>query len=191
MGKVVLDMSMSLDGFIAGPNDDLERVHNWMFPASRDVAERDAEVVDEMFRTTGAVVMGRRTFDVGVKENGWSGWVDDPPFQVPIFVPTHHVPDKAAKGGSMFTFVTDGVERAVEQAKAVAGDKNVNVNGASIAQQCLRADLLDEMHLHLVPVLLGDGIQLFERTGTEHIELERTGLIEVSGVTHLRFRIVK
>jgi dihydrofolate reductase len=110
---------------------------------------------------------------------------------VPTFVVTHTVPQEWVYEGSPFTFVTDGVESAVEQAKAVAGDKDVAVGAASIAQQCIRAGLLDEVHVDLVPVLLGGGVRLFEHPGTTPTELESTRVIEAPDVTHLTFRVVK
>jgi dihydrofolate reductase len=110
---------------------------------------------------------------------------------VPVFVVTHTVPQEWAYEGSSFTFVTDGVESAVEQARAVAGDKDVAVGSASIAQQCIRAGLLDEIHVDLVPVLLGDGVRLFDHLGPGPIELERARVVEAPGVTHLTFRVVK
>ena len=114
-----------------------------------------------------------------------------PPLGVPTFVVTHSVPQEWVYEGSPFTFVTDGLESAVEQARAVAGDKNVAVGAASIAQQCIRAGLLDEIHIDLVPVLLGDGIRLFDHLGAGPIELESTEVIEGAGVTHLTFRVVR
>ena len=117
------------------------------------------------------------------------GW--QPPLGVPTFVATHTVPQEWVYEGSPYTFITDGVESAVGQAKVVAGDKNVAVGAASIAQQCIRAGLLDEIHIDLVPVLLGNGVRLFEHLGTEPIQLERTRVIEAPGVTHLTFRVVK
>ena len=133
----------------------------------------------------GAFVTGRRTFDI---TNGWGG---SPPLGVPAFVVTHTVPQEWVYEGSPFTFVTDGVESAVERAKAVAGDKDVAVGAASIAQQCLQAGLLDEIHIDLVPVLLGDGVRLFDHLGTGPIELQRTRVIEAPDVTHLTFRVVR
>ena len=110
---------------------------------------------------------------------------------VPVFVVTHTIPQEWAYEGSPFTFVTDGLESAVEQAKAVAGGKDVGVLAANIVQQCIRAGLLDEIHVDLVPVLLGDGVRLFEHLGTEPIELESTRVIQGAGITHLTFRVVK
>ena len=128
---------------------------------------------------------GRRTFDL---TNGWGG---RHPLDVPVFVLTHTVPQEWVYEGSPFTFVTDGLESALEQAKAVAGDKDVGVGAANLVQQCIRAGLLDEIHVDLVPVLLGDGVRLFDHLGPEPIELESTRVIEGAGVTHLTFRVVK
>ncbi|MCC6457303.1 MAG: dihydrofolate reductase [Caldilineaceae bacterium] len=197
MGKVVFDMSMSLDGFIAGPNDDVERLHAWLYDLTSwrerhglagGQANPDAEVLDESFRNTGAMVMGRRLFDLAQEP-----WGDNPPFHMPVFVVTHHAHEKMIKeGGTTFSFVTDGIESALQQAQAAAGDKDVSVaGGANIIQQYLKAGLLDEIQIHLVPVLLGGGIRLFDHLGTEHIELESTRVIDSVGVTHLRFRVKK
>jgi dihydrofolate reductase len=204
MGKVSVDISMSLDGFIAGPNDSVEnplgdggeRIHEWVYDLAswrerHGIAggrtDTDAEVLDEAFENTGAVVIGKRMFDVA------NGWGDNPPFHMPAFVITHDAREKLVKeGGTTFTFVTDGIESALDQARASAGDKDVSVaGGANIIQQYLSAGLLDEIQIHLVPVLLGEGIRLFDQLGAEQIELERTRVIESPGVTHLRFRIVK
>jgi len=182
MGKVLLDMNMSLDGFIAGPNDEPQGLHDWFFsPAG-------GEVVDESVRKTGAIVMGRRTYDQGAEVDGFA----DSPYTVEHFVLTHHVPEETARGEMTFTFVTEGIESAIERAKVAAGDRNVAVGGgASIAQQCIEAGLVDEIQVHLVPVLLGGGIRLFEHLGAEQIELERIRVIDAPGVTHLMYRIVK
>ena len=203
MGKVVLDISMSLDGFIAAPNDDPERplgdggqrLHDWVFGGKAErsgtsprtsATGSNREVMDESFKTTGAVIMGRRWFDIGE-----GPWGDNPPFQVPCFVLTHDAHEKLFKGATTFTFVTDGIESALKQAQAAAGDKQVGVGGANTAQQYLSAGLLDEIQIHLVPVLLGEGRRLFEHIGTEQIELETTRVISSPGVTHLKFRVVK
>ena len=193
MGTVIFDMSMSLDGFIAGPKDDktpdrelgaLDILHAWMFPPKGNFLE----IAGERFKNVGAVVMGRRMFNLGEEP-----WGDDPPFHMPVFVLTHKPRSKLVKGGgTTYLFVTDGIESALKQAKAMAGDKDVMVEGgANTIQQYLKAGLLDEIHLSLVHVLLGEGIPLFENTGTEHIELEKTSVTEDPGVTHLRFRVVK
>ena len=184
MAKVILDMAMSLDGFIAGPNDEDRGLHDYFFsPAGPTI-----EVIEEGFKTTGTIIMGRRAYDIGAAQNGFA----DNPYQVPTFILTHHVPEKIATGADAFIFVTDGIESALEQGKAVAGDRDVVVGGgANIAQQYLTARLLDEIQLHLVPVLLGDGIRLFDHMGNEQIELEKTRVIDSSAVTHLRFRVIK
>jgi dihydrofolate reductase len=129
--------------------------------------------------------MGRRTFDVGV-----GPWGDNPTFHAPCFVVAHHPHEPVIReGGTTYSFVTDGIESALERARAAAGDKDVIVmGGASIAQQCIKARLLDEIRLHLVPLLLGEGTRLFDRLGTDPIELETTQVIDAPGVTHFRFR---
>ena len=196
MGKVITNLSMSLHRFIAGPEDDVGPLFRWYSSGNTDyempgtgmvfkVSPASAELLREMHRTIGALVTRRRTFDI---TNGWGG---SPPLGVPVFVVTHTVPREWVHEGSPFTFVTDGIESAVEQARALAEDKNVAVGAASIAQQCIEAGLVDEIHIDLAPVLLGEGIRFFDHLGAEPIELERTRVIEAPGVTHLRFRIVK
>jgi dihydrofolate reductase len=204
MGKVTTGLSMSLDGFIAGPNDGRERplgeggerLFAWYSSGDTEyglpgtemvfrVSPQSAELLREAHTKMGAFVTGRRTFDI---TNGWGG---SPPLGVPTFVLTHTVPQEWVYDGSPFTFVTDGVESAVEQARAVAGEKDVAVGAASIVQQCLKAGLLDEIHVDLVPVLLGGGVRLFDRLGTGPIELERTEVVEAPDVTHLTFRVVR
>src|ERR687895_2210774 len=204
MGKVSTGLSMSLDGFIAGPNDGPERplgdggerLFAWYSSGDTEyrlpgtemvvrVSPQSAELLREAHSKMGAFVTGRRTFDI---TNGWGG---SPPLGVPTFVATHTVAQEWVYEGSPFTFVTDGVESAVEQAKAVAGDKTVAVGAASIVQQCINAGLLDEVQIHLVPVLLGGGVRLFDHLGTGPIELQSTQVIEGAGVTHLAFRLVK
>jgi dihydrofolate reductase len=203
MGKVSMGLTMSLDGFIAGPNDGPEhplgeggmRLFDWFSAGDTEyglpgtemvfmVSPESARMLREAHGTMGAFVTGRRTFDI---TNGWGG---NPPLGVPTFVVTHSVPQEWAYEGSPFAFVADGVESAVEQARAVAGDKTVAVGAASIVQQCIRAGLLDEIHIDLVPVLLGDGVRLFEHLGGP-VELERTQVVEGVGVTHMTFRVVK
>jgi len=183
MGKVLFGMAMSLDGFVNDRNGDVGR----LYPDLE--ALRKTEMLQESIKTTGAVVMGRRAYDMA--EGDFTGYE----FQVPIFVLSHDVPEKVAKGeneGLSFTFVTDGIESAIEKAKAAAGDKYVTViGGANTAQQCIQAGLLDEIQIGIVPVLLGEGLRLFEHIGTEQIELESTRVIESPGRTDLRFRVVK
>lgn len=192
MAKVIFDMTMSLDGFIAGPKEDgkpdreleaLDRLHDWMFPPKGNFQE----IERERFKNVGAVVMGRRMFDLGQEP-----WGDNPPFHMPVFVLTHNARDPLVKkGGTTYFFVTHGIETALAQAREAAGAKNVIVmGGANAIQQFLKAGLLDEMHLHIVSVLLGEGIRLFEYISAEHIELEQISVIEAPGVTHFRFRVV-
>ncbi len=215
MPRLTLDISMSLDGFIAGPNQTLEqplgeggdRLHEWVFGLaswrkphglSGGETNADNEIVAEFIRATGAVVMGRRMFSGGdgpwkddPNADGW--WGDDPPFHVPVFVLTHHARETVTKqGGTSYTFVTDGIEAALEQARAAAGDKNVAVaGGATVVQQCLKAGLLDELQIHLAPVLLGDGVSLFDRLGADAPELEAGRVVASPSVTHLRFGVAK
>ncbi len=193
MSKVTADISMSLDGFITDPNeggehppgDDPGRLHDWMFDAK---TETDEAIVDEIYASTGAVLIGKRMFDVGFEP-----WGDPPPFGMPVFIVTHDAREPLTmQGATTYTFVTDGIEAALELARAAAGDKNVGVwGGANIMRQFLKAGLLDEMQIHLVPILLGGGVRLFEDLDPEGIELRRTGSIETPGATHFRFEVVK
>ena len=204
MGKVTSGLTMSLDGFIAGPNDGLEhplgengmRLFDWYDSGDTEyqvpsggmtfkVSPQSAEMLNRAFTSIGAIVTGRRTFDI---TNGWGG---RHPLDVPMVVLTHSVPDGWDYDGSPFTFVTDGVKSAVEEARELAGEKDVAVGAASLVQQCLEAGLLDEVHVDIVPVLLGGGVRLFDNLGSEHIELERTEIIEAPDVTHMTFRVVK
>jgi dihydrofolate reductase len=215
MARLTCDISMSLDGFIAGPNPTLERplgdggerLHEWIFGLaswrerhgqSGGTKDADSDVLEESISATGAVVMGRRMFSGGEgpweqdpNADGW--WGDDPPFRAPVFILTHHARETVTKqGGTTFTFVTDGIEAAVEQARAAAGDKDVAVaGGASVTQQYLQAGLLDELQIHLSPVLLGGGVRLLDDLGTDQAELECTRVIHSPAVTHLRYRVVK
>ena len=192
MGTVRAHMSTSLDGFVTGPDVSVEqpmgvggeRLHEWMFAPSDPT---DIETAAEMFstRTTGAVVMGRRTFDVGERP-----WGEDGAFQLPCFVITHRSAPTLVKGKTSFIFVTEGPDRALALAQTAAGDKAVNVMGADTIQQLLRRGLIDEIQLNLVPVLLKAGTRLFEHLDTDRIEVERTrAVLPSSGVTHLTYRI--
>jgi dihydrofolate reductase len=211
MAKVTCDLSMSLDGYVAGPNQTLEeplghggeRLHEW---AVRLEAFRerhgmeggepgpDNDIIEETLDASGAVVMGRRMFSGGdgpweddPNADGW--WGDEPPFRAPVFVLTHHAREPVQKeGGTSYMFVTDGLESALDQARAGAGRKDVQIGGgASVVQQALNSGLLDELNIHLVPVLLGTGgVRLLE--GLQPAELELTRVIESPHVTHLRYR---
>ena len=202
MEKIVLDISMSLDGFIAGLHDGpdnpmgdngVEKLHKWIWGDRTDGVPGDGatganrEVLAELKNTTGAIVVGRRTYDI---VNGWGG--THPFGAIPAFVVSNDAPEHVPQGGTKFTFVTDGMESAVKQAKTAAGNKNVYVvGGADVAQQCIKAGLLDEMRIHIAHVLLGEGIRLFDHLGTESIELERAKVVDSPGVTHLMLRFVK
>ena len=191
MSRSVLYMSMSLDGFIAGPDDDAgqglgrggERLHDWLGEGDGPTAFRptgpSAEVYDELM-ATGAVLVGRRTFDHARQ------WAGDHHDGVPIFVPTRGEPGEPAS--DRVHYVTDGIESAMAQAKAAAGERNVLVHGAGAAQSCLRAGVLDELEIHLIPVLLGAGRPLFATLGDPK-RLELTRLIDAPGVTHLHFQV--
>jgi dihydrofolate reductase len=191
--KVFFDISMSLDGYMTasgqtaaepmGPGGD--RLVAWAFGED----ERDRRVLTEGVAATGAVIAGRRTYDTSRPWWGADGPTGDA--RVPVFVVTHEPPSDAPENG-VYTFVAGGIEKALEQAKAAAGDKHVTVmGGADTGQQFLRAGLVDELSIHLVPVLLGGGTRMFEHLGGEHIELERVGLTGTPAATHLRLRVVK
>ncbi|MDX6629901.1 MAG: hypothetical protein QOH00_2147 [Gaiellales bacterium] len=216
MPRLKLDISMSLDGYIAAPDQTLEdplgkggmRLHEWVF-GLKSFRERhgmdggesnspDNEIVAEITHSIGAVVMGRKMVSGG--EGPWEGdpnadawWGDDPPFHVPVFVLTHHEREPLVKqGGTTFTFVTDGIGSALEQARAAAGDQDISLaGGAAIAQQYLAAGLLDELQIHLVPVVLGGGVRLFDGAVPAPVELEAERVVPSPAVTHLRFRVVR
>ena len=183
MANVILGMTMSLDGFVQDRNGSVDR----LYPDLE--ALRNSEELQEVVRRTGAVVMGRRAYDMA--EGDFTGYE----FQVPIFVVTHHPPTHVAKGENdrlTFTFVTEGCERAIERAKAVAGNNDVVIiGGASTAQQCLNAGLVDELHVDVRPVLLGAGLRFFEHLAVERIELESMSVMETPTATGLRFRVVR
>jgi dihydrofolate reductase len=205
MGIVTAHMSMSLDGYVEGPNAGAGNplgyegvlIQQWMFDLAsfREMqgltggqTNKDDEELRQRFAPTGAVVMGRRMFD-----EGEGPWGDNPPFRMPVFVVTHQPRERLVKEeGTTFTFVTDGIESTLEQAKAAAGDKNVNIaGGADTVQQFIRAGLLDELEIHLAPLLFGEGIRLFDKIGPQHVELENMRVVASPKVTHLRFRVVK
>jgi dihydrofolate reductase len=202
LSKVFVDITTSLDGFVAGPNDspDLglgeggERLHEWVYglkswrePHGLEGGEvnRDSEILEEAVKRTGAVVLGKRMF-----ENA-RGWGEEPPFHVPVFVLTHEQREPLAKKGTTFTFISDGMESAVGEAKGAAGDRDVSVaGGANTIQQALGAGLVDEMQIHVVPLLLGGGIRLFDNVDPETVQLEMDRVVESPAVTHLKFRVV-
>jgi len=207
---VFLDISMSLDGYVAGPNQTLEeplgkggeQLHEWVFrlaawrePHGLEGGEHgpDGELVRASVGRTGAVIMGRRMFSGGSgpwesDPNADAWWGDNPPFHVPVFVLTHHEREPVEKeGGTTFTFVTDGFESALQQARAAAGEKDISIaGGAEVAQQALRAGVVDDVTLHLAPVLLGGGTSLFGDLGTD-LTLNLTNVLEAPFATHLQY----
>jgi dihydrofolate reductase len=195
MTEVYTGASMSLDGYISGPAETgFEYLFRWygngdvVVPTAKpEMTLRMTEASAAHFRrlvdTTGALVVGRKLFDL---VGGWGG---NHPMGVPVVVVTHHVPEGWPREGAPFTFVTDGIESAVERAKALAGDKVVGVNGGTIARQCLDAGLLDEVWIDLVPVLLGGGTPFFEQLNVAPVELDGPTVVEGDRVTHLRYRV--
>jgi dihydrofolate reductase len=213
MAKLRCQISVSLDGFAAGPNQSEQdplgeggtALHQWALaleawrrPHGQEGGEVNpsTEVMEEALANVGATVMGRNMFGGGPgpwsEEDPWNGWWgESPPFHTPVFVLTHHArAPLEMEGGTTFDFVTEGVERAVELAMEAAGGKDVSVGGgAETVRECLAAGLVDELQLNVVPVLLGDGSRLFDGLGDTGVELEQTRVIEAPGVAHLGYRV--
>jgi len=204
MSKVVFNMSMSLDGFVAGPNDGPENglgdggegLFAWYASGDTEyqmpggewrfkTSAASAAHLERLIQGTGALLTGRRTFDIA------GAWGGQHPLDVPVVVLTHRAPQEWVREGSPFTFVTEGIQRAVEQARALAGDKNVAVGTASTMQQCLAAGLLDEIHIDLTPVVLGGGVRLFDHLGVGPIRLEQIDAVKGQDVTHISYRVVR
>lgn len=202
MAEVATALTVSVDGFIAGPDDGPEqplgrggqRLFRWYFDGdtpSRHYPEfklsaQSAQFFDEGVSRVGAVISGRRTYEIS---NAWGG--DGPLPGVPLFVLTHQPPAEVPSGSSTYTFVTDGIESAVAQARAAAVGKDVALMGSAPVQQAIRAGLLDTLVLHVVPYLLGGGVRLLDHLGDSPIELERVQVIDAPGVTHLVYRVLK
>lgn len=212
MAKLRFQVSISLDGFVAGPKPSEEhplgeggmQLHQWVLklaawrkPHGREGGEVNAStrVIEEALDSIGATVMGRNMFGGGPGPWGevpWDGWWgDDPPFHHPVFVLTHHAREPLEKeGGTTFTFVTEGIESALEQAKEAAGGKDVALGGgADVAQQYLAAGLINELQLNVVPVLLGSGTRLFDNLAAADVALELVEVVEAPDVTHLKYRV--
>ena len=211
MSKVTCQISISLDGFVAGPNQSLENplgegglgLHEWAFATASWREQQgqlggargvDSDVLDEVVQNVGAYIMGRKMFGGGDGrwDQAWKGWWgEDPPYHVPVFVLTHH--PRAAlpmKGGTTFNFITDGITSALAQARAAAGPKDIVIaGGAHAVQQFLAAGLLDELYLHVVPVVLGAGERLLESVGKP--TLEPVKVIASPAVTHVKYRVVR
>ncbi|AIV35843.1 MULTISPECIES: dihydrofolate reductase family protein [unclassified Streptomyces] len=202
---VTADLAITLDGYVAGPNvtldnpggDGGEPIFEWIHTLASwrerqgmtgGDENRDSELMREWFDATGAVIMGRMMYDTGEEF-----WGDNPPFRTPVFVLTNRPrPTLVKEGGTSFTFVTDGIHSALERAKAAAGDRNVDIGGgAHTVRQYLAADLVDELQLHVVPVLLGGGLRLFEGLGARRRDLEQVRVVETPLATHLKYRFVK
>jgi dihydrofolate reductase len=213
VAKLRFQISISLDGFVAGPNQSEENplgeggeaLHEWAVklaawrkPHGREGGEVNAStpIMEEALAGVGATIMGRNMFGGGPGpwgEDPWEGWWgEEPPFHTPVFVLTHHPREPLEmKGGTTFTFVTDGIESALAQAKEAAGGKDVSLGGgADVAQQYLAAGLLDELQLNVVPMLLGSGTRLFDEA-TAGAALEQIQVVEAPGVTHLRYRVAR
>lgn len=193
MGSVCVGFTMSLDGYIAGPNDDVSSLFSWYFggdveipvPGSQmvfRVSPPSVEVIHAMLSRFGAMVTGRRDFDVS------GAWGGQSPLNVSTFIVTHSPPKEWVGPHSPFTFVTEGVETALALARQAAGDRDIAVSGTTIARQLLNLGLVDEIHIDLAPVLLSGGVRLFDQLDSQ-VGLERTRLIEADGVTHLTFRV--
>jgi dihydrofolate reductase len=215
MSKLRLNITMTLDGYVAGPNQSVEnplgeggeRMHEWLFnlktfreiqgyPGDGESGTND-DVLREAFQNVGATIMGRNMFGGGPGEwagDAWKGWWgDNPPYHTPVFVLTHHAREpQRMQGGTTFFFVTDGIESALEKAKEAARGKDVVLGGgASVAQQYLAAGLLDEVQINLVPMLLGGGERLLDNLPVSKVRLEPVRTIAGPGVTHLKYRLVK
>jgi dihydrofolate reductase len=184
-GDVVLEMSISLDGFVAGPKNEIDPLHDWLIKPKKD---EDLELLAESLDANGAVIMGRNTFNL---IDGPKGWLapDGTPFTLPVFVLTHETRPPETKGQTPFTYVDDPT-KALELARSAAGDKNVSLMGAATGQHYLSSGLVDELRIHIAPVLLGEGISLFDRLGSDHITLEPTRVIESPAVTHVYYRVI-
>ena len=191
MTRVICDMSVSLDGYVTGPNDSranpfgdgAEMLHDWISGAATDA---DRRLLQDLLDRVGAVVMGRTSFD---KNEGDGGWGDGGPLgATPVFVVTHHAP--ATAHPRIYTFVTDGVAGAIDRAKRTAGDRMVSLFGATVMQQALPLGLVDELRVHVIPVLLGGGTPLFATLDTA-IRLERTRVLATPAATHLEFRVLR
>jgi len=196
MGKVITEFTMSLDGFVADPNHDIRHLFGWyrngdtefQFPSSTmsfKVSRASADLLRKNWGEIGALITGRRDFDVS------KAWGGTSPFGVPILIVTHRPAPEWEQPGSPFLFVREGVEQALAQAQGIAGDKVVGISGTTIVQQCLRAGLLDGIRIHLAPVLLGAGIPLFATLGIDPIHLAITEVVATPTVTHLEYRIRK
>jgi dihydrofolate reductase len=204
MGKVTTGFSISLDGFVAGPNDNPQnslgdggdRLFKWYFTGETPVevpmgdhtinmSSEGGAMVKQAARQAGVLVTARRTFDIA---HAWGG---KHPMDLPMVVLTHRVPQEWVKPGSPFTFVTDGIQSAIQAAQVIAGDKDVVIGAPSVVKQCLNAGLLDELHVDLVPVLLGSGVRLFDQLEISTTDLHLEDINQSAGVVHITYSIVR
>jgi dihydrofolate reductase len=213
MSSIVrVHISASIDGYVAGPNQSMEeplgeggeRLHDWLVALKAWRAQSGMEggeenvsdaVIREEYANVGAEIMGRGKFGPpggGEWDEAWQGWWgDDPPFHKPVFVLTHHARQPLTLSDTTYTFVTDGIESALEQARAAAGEQDVFIGGgAKVINEYLAASLVDELELHVVPIILGGGARLFEGVGPD-VKLELVRVVEAPGVTHLKYQIVR
>ena len=186
MGKVMFGLSVSVDGFIADKNDDVSEVFAWFASAW----DRLYEVAGDALNETGAVIMGRRSFNMIDGENGWV-FPDGTAPDWPVIVLQSQARAPVQKGKTHYYFFTDGIESAIAKARELAGEKNIGLHGASAVQQALKAGLLDELHMNIAHVLLCEGVRLFDHLGSKPIHLEHIRTLETPGATHLSFRVVK
>ncbi|MDR8393740.1 dihydrofolate reductase family protein [Aliifodinibius sp. S!AR15-10] len=203
MSNIVFEVGMSLDGFIAGPNggpdnpigDGGTDIHLWMYELKSwrkrlgmegGIENQNDKIMRHSFERAGAYIMGRRMFDEGEQ-----GWPEEPPFRAPVYVLTNHPRDPwVRKGGTTFTFVTEGIESALEQAKEAAGDKDIKIaGGADTIQQFLQVGLIDEFTIHLAPIFIGSGVRLFDAAVLRELEFEKEEVLDSPLVTHLRYKI--
>ena len=184
MGKVMFGLSVSLDGFIAGKDDDVTEVFAWFASAW----DRFYEVAGDPVNDSGAVIMGHRSFDMIDSDQGWV-FPDGTAPDWPVIVLQSQAREPVKKGKTQFYFVTDGIESALAKAQELAGEKYVALHGASSVQQALKAGLLDEIHMNVAHVLLGEGVRLFDHLGSQPIHLEHLRTLETPGATHLSFRV--
>jgi dihydrofolate reductase len=206
MSKIFFDIGLSLDGFIAGLNggpknplgDEGVKIHDWMFKQKAflervglpggETNNADSDIIEEIFNRTGASILGKRMF-----EEGEANWPEEAPFRTPVYVLTHKKREPwERKGGTTFYFVNDGIESALEKAKQAAGNKDVRISGgANTIQQYLNAGLIDEFSIHAAPILLGNGVRLFENIKKEKFPFEIIEAINSPRVTHLKYKVIK
>jgi dihydrofolate reductase len=213
MSKTLIRITMSLDGYVAGPNQSMEdplgvggeALHKWVLELAAwreqhgqkgGIVNASSAIMQEMFENVGAVIMGRNMFGGGPGpwKSDWKGWWgDDPPYHMPVFVLTHHARDPLPmQGGTTFRFVTDGIESALKQAKRAAGAKDVLImGGANTINQYLAAGVVDEVNISMAQLLLGHGERLFENLGDSPPRFEQTRIVEAPGVVHLRYRVAR